>query len=63
MRAAGGQLVGVCSQEQDEIDKAQTAWGIDFPILADPQCFIAGVLKEQADLDLYIAPRSGPSAT
>ena len=46
--------MGVCSQEQDEIDKAQTAWGIEFPILADPQCFIAGVLKEQADLDLYI---------
>ena len=54
MRAADGQLIGVCSQEQDEIDKAQTAWGIDFPILADPQCFIAGVLKERAGLDLYI---------
>ena len=29
-------------------------FGIEFPILADPQCFIAGVLKERAGLDLYI---------
>ena len=47
VRAAGGEIVGLTSMAQADVDKASASWGIDFPLLADPSCALVDLLNER----------------
>jgi hypothetical protein len=42
VRAAGGEIYGIVSQQQWAADQAQMQWKINFPLISDPPC-AAGV--------------------
>jgi len=51
---AGGQLIAVSSQEQNEANKAKAAWGISYPMIGDPALVIAKELHRRGILTLYV---------
>jgi len=44
----GGEIVGLTGDSQANANAAKIAWGVDFPLLADPSCQLAMLFNERA---------------
>ncbi len=54
IQEAGGQIIGVSSQDNDEAQKAKEAWKIEYEIVGDPSLVIAKELYERNILTLWV---------
>lgn len=53
IREAGGQVYGICAQEEDVCNKTKTDWNIDFDLISDPFNTLA------REFDVIISVRRG----
>lgn len=54
IRRAGGEIYGITSEPQTLATEAGASWGLDFPLVGDPQHEIADPCRERGWLDLYV---------
>lgn len=60
IRAAGGEIYGVTSEPQTLASEAGESWGLEFPLVGDPQHEIADQCRERGWLDLYVNTHGDP---
>lgn len=61
IRRAGGELYGVTSEPQTLATEAAANWGLEFPLVGDPQHEIADHCRERGWLDLYVNAYGDPT--
>ena len=54
IRSAGGAIFGITSEPQTLASEAGESWGLEFPLIGDPQHEIADQCRERGWLDLYV---------
>lgn len=59
IRSLGGEIYGVVAQKQAAADAAKQAWGLDFPMLSDPQVRIGESLAQRGLLEIYVDQEFG----
>jgi hypothetical protein len=60
IRAAGGEIYGITSEPQTLASEAGASWGLEFPLVGDPQHEIADACRERGWLDLYVNTHRDP---